>query len=81
MLLQIARSLFVVDKLGYRRVIATELTMMIWTGADLAEIHRLSVEGKKFVGEEFSYTCDVLQRLGCLNGSEHSCDSTKYSSL
>ena len=43
---------------------------------DGAELHSLSIEGEKAVGQQLAYTCEVFQSLGCLNSSEHTGNGT-----
>lgn len=81
MIFQITCCLLVVDQFRDGRVVTAELAVMVRTGADLAEIHRLGIECEELIGEKLAYTCDIFQGLGCLNSAEHSGDGTKYSGL
>ena len=81
MIFQITCCLLVVDQFRDGRVVTAELAVMVRTGADLAEIHRLGIECEELIGEKLAYSCDVFQGLGCLNGAEHSSDGSKYSGL
>ena len=81
MIFQITCCLLIVNEFSDGWVVTAELAVMIRTGADLAEIHRLGIECEELIGEKLAYTCDIFQGLGCLNSAEHSGDGTKYSGL
>ena len=80
-MLQVAGSLLVVDEMIDGRVVAANLAGCTLLHLDGAEVHRLGIEGKQTVGEEFAYACDVFQSLGCLDGSEHTGDGSQHTCL
>ena len=81
MVLQIAGSLLVIDEMIDGRVVATDFAGCTLLYLDGAEVHRLGVEGEQSVCKQIAYTEEVLQRLGCLDGSEHSGDGTQNACL
>ena len=81
MVLQIAGCLFVIDEMVDGRVVAADFAGCTLLYLDGAEVHRLGIEGQQTVGEQFAHTEEVLQCLGCLDGSEHSGDGTQYACL
>lgn len=81
MVFQITRSLLIVDEMIDGRVVAADFAGCTLLYLDGAEVHRLGIEGEQSVGEQFAHTEEVLQRLGSLDGSEHTSDGTKDSCL
>ena len=81
MVFQITRSLLIVDEMIDGRVVATDFAGCTLLYLDGAEVHRLGIKGEQSVGEQFAHTEEVLQRLGSLDGSEHTSDGTKDSCL
>ena len=81
MVLQIAGSLFVIDEMIDGRVVAADFAGCTLLYLDGAEVHRLGVEGEQSVCKQIAHTEEVLQRLGSLDGSEHTSDGTKDSCL
>ena len=81
MMLQITRSLLVVDEMVDGRVVAADFAGCTFLHLDGTEVHRLGIKGEQSVGEQFAYTEEVLQCFGCLNGSEHSGDGTQNACL
>ena len=81
MVFQITRSLLIVDEMIDGRVVAADFAGCTLLYLDGAEVHRLGIEGEQSVGEQFAHTEEVLQRLGSLDGSEHTSDGTKDSRL
>ena len=81
MVLQIAGSLLIVDEMINGRVVAADFAGCTLLYLDGAEVHRLGIEGEQSVGEQFAHTEEVLQCLGCLDGSEHTGDGSKDSCL
>jgi len=66
---------------GGSRVVAADFAGYTLLHLDGTEVHRLGIEGEQSVGEQFAHTEEVLQRLGSLDGSEHTSDGTKDSCL
>ena len=81
MVLQIAGCLLIIDEMIDGRVVATDFAGCTLLHLDGAEVHRLGIEGKQTVGEQFAYTEEILQCLGSLDGSEHSGDGTQDACL
>lgn len=81
MVLQIAGCLLIIDEMIDGRVVAADFAGCTLLHLDGAEVHRLGIEGKQTVGEQFTHTEEVLQCLGCLDGSEHSGDGTQDACL
>ena len=77
MVFQITRSLLIVDEMIDGRVVAADFAGCTLLYLDGAEVHRLGIEGEQSVGEQFAHTEEVLQRLGSLDGSEHTSDGTR----
>ena len=59
---------------AYRAVVLT-------SGFDFAELHRLRVESQQAVGEQFTHASEILQRLSRLYSAEHAGNGSQHSSL
>ena len=81
MVFQVTRSLLIVDEMIDGRVVAADFAGCTLLYLDGAEVHRLGIEGQQTVGEQFAYTEEVLQRLGSLDGSQHTGNGTQDSCL
>ena len=81
MVFQITRSLLIVDEMIDGRVVAADFAGCTLLYLDGAEVHRLGIEGEQSVGEQFAHTEEVLQCLGCLDGSEHTGDGSQNACL
>ena len=73
---KVASGLFVIYQVidgGIRATDGAGVTMLHGNGA---ELHGLGIEGEQTVGQQLPYPCKVFQCLGCLDGSQHTCDGT-----
>ena len=78
---QVAGGLFVINQMVDRGVRAADGARVAMLNRNRAELHRLGIEGKQTVGQQFADTGEILQSLSGLNGAQHTCDSTQYASL
>ena len=75
-LLEVARSLFVINEVIDSWVRAADGARVTMTNGNRAELHRLGIEGEQAVRQQFANTREILQGLCGLDGAEHSGDST-----
>lgn len=59
-------------ELVYGGMIPTHGTGRILTEVKACELHAESIESKQCIGEQLARTCDILDGLGCLQGSADS---------
>ena len=81
MILQIARSLFIVNEVIDGRMFTADGARRTLLHVDGAELHGLGIECQKTIRQQLADTCKVFQRLGSLDGTQHTSNSTQYTRL
>ena len=81
MILEIACSLFIIDKMVDGGMLATDGTRRTLLDVDGAELHGLGIERQQTVRQQLADTRKVFQRLGSLNGTQHTSDSPQDTGL
>ena len=68
---EVAGSLFVINQVVDSRIRATDGARVAVLYRNRAELHRLGIESKQTVRQQFADTCEILQGLCGLDGAQH----------
>ena len=81
MVLQVARGLFVVYQMVDGGMTAADGARVAMTDGHRAEQHGFGVEGEQTIGQQFADAREILQRLGGLDGAQHTGNGSQYACL
>ena len=79
--MQITRRLLVVYQMVDGGIASADGACVAMLHADGTELHGLCVEGEQTVGEQLSHAGEVFQRLGSLDGAQHTGNGSQYTCL
>ena len=74
--MKVARGLFVVDKMVDGGMFAADGARRTLFDVDGTELHSLGIERQQTVGQQFTDTRKILQRLCGLDGTQHTCNGS-----
>ena len=81
MLFEFACRLLVINEVVDGGMGAADGTCVSMPDVDCAELHGLGIERQQAIGQQFAYAGEIFQRLGSLNGAQHTSDSPQHTSL
>ena len=79
--MQVAGGLFVIYQVMDGGISAADGARVAMFDGNRAELHGLGIESEQTVGQQFTYTCKILQCLCSLDGAQHTSDSTEDTCL
>ena len=79
--MKVTCGLFVIYQMVDSGMVSADGARRTLLHVNSTELHGLGIEGQQTVGQQLPYPGEIFQCLGCLDGTQHTCDSTQYAGL